>query len=107
MSTTMDNQTYVALGFEIADLQKMAQTVTREALAGDELLFHAVCTFNALTGGKMLFKADMTPQRRRLIVQLLKSVYALVESSDDAWVRASLCRAAETMTWENEQGSAA
>lgn len=106
MIDCIDNQTWVALGFALRDLRKTGDSLSREEVHADDVLYHAVTTFNALTGGKMLFKANMTPQRKGIIVELLRCIYALVESSDDAWVRVTLRRTAERMAWENEQVSA-
>jgi hypothetical protein len=99
----LDNQTWVALGFEIQNLRDTAEALTREKVADDDVLYRAVTAFNAVTGGEMLFKAEMTPQRRRLICELLCSVYTLVETSDDGWVRRDLASLAEKLVWKDER----
>ena len=98
----MDNQTWIATGFEIRDLQETANALTREAVLGDDVLYRAVVAFNALTGGKMLFKAEMTPQRRRLICHMLCSIYTIVETSDDGWIQRDLANLAEKLVWKDE-----
>jgi hypothetical protein len=103
----MDTQKWVALGFMLRDLQVTAASTSREDMDNDDLLFYAVSVFNALTGGKTLCKADMTPQRRALIIRLLRGVLSVAEYREDINVRVSLKHVAEAMVWEDEQVNAA